>query len=51
MKHHCSRRKNIAHQSRRTERNFDGDIEMTTRNLTADMIDKIQVVDEKIGYG
>jgi len=26
---------------------FDGDIEMTTRNLTADMIDKIQVVDEK----
>lgn len=26
---------------------FDGDIEMTTKNLTADMIDKIQVVDEK----
>ncbi|MDD2559659.1 MAG: outer membrane beta-barrel protein [Bacteroidales bacterium] len=26
---------------------FDGDIEMTTKNLTADMIEKIQVVDEK----
>lgn len=26
---------------------FDGDIEMTTKNLTADMVDKIQVIDEK----
>ncbi len=26
---------------------FDGDIEMVTKNLTADMIDKVQVIDEK----
>ncbi|MBQ7945871.1 MAG: TonB-dependent receptor [Bacteroidales bacterium] len=26
---------------------FDGDIEMTTKNLTADMVEKIQVIDEK----
>lgn len=26
---------------------FDGDIEMTTKNLTADMVDKIQVIDER----
>ncbi len=26
---------------------FDGDIEMTTKNLTADMVDKVQVIDEK----
>ena len=26
---------------------FDGDIEMTTKNLTADMVEKIQIIDEK----
>lgn len=26
---------------------FDGDVEMTTKNLTADMVEKIQVIDEK----